>query len=207
MFPTAEVRWFFRGEVPANIWEWFHAGGHEPEEQSPRVDHYLRNIDGDSLGVKLREGRIEIKQRLGGQTLVRFGKRSDGYVARWVKWSFELAEASGVVAELSGSSSRWIGIWKARKVLTFQVTDEKSIKYMSGYEGIDRGCAWEIAKVKVDGVERAWWSVGFEAFGNETELGDTLMMVVNQSFSVANAPEFNGEQSYGYPNWLQKVST
>ena len=206
MFPTAEVRWFLKGEVPSNIWEWFYAGGHEPEEQPPRADYYLRNIEGDSLGVKLREGRIEIKQRIGQNAVTRFGKHAEGHVARWRKWSFALAEASGVVAELSGSSSRWMGVWKERQLHTYRVTDDQSVENVSGFEGMDRACAWEIAKVKVDGVEGAWWSVGFEAFGSEGELWDTLMAVVNRSFLLANAPSFRVEDSCGYPSWLQKVS-
>ena len=70
MFPTIEVKWFFRGAVPSGIWEWICLHGHDWEKQPPRIDNYLQITEGDSLGVKLREGRIEIKQLL-WQTICR----------------------------------------------------------------------------------------------------------------------------------------
>ena len=63
MFATAEVRWFYEGAVSPEVLEWFEQGELTPEEQPYRVDYYLRLSDRDSLGIKLREGRIEVKQR------------------------------------------------------------------------------------------------------------------------------------------------
>jgi hypothetical protein len=204
MFPTVEVRWFFRGVVPSDIWEWFSTHGCDWEEQPPRTDKYLRAIEGDALGVKLREGRIEIKQRYGQQAILRFGKHTEGCVERWCKWSFELAEKNSDATELIGTSPRWIGVKKERKLRIFRVADDQTMENVSGWGAIDRGCTWEIVKVKVDGTENGWWSVGFEAFGKESEFWDTLLMVSNRFFSMAKAPTFRVEDSYSYPRWLQQ---
>jgi hypothetical protein len=205
MFPTVEVRWFFRGVVPAEVEEWFCSYGIDADEQPARVDHYLRMVRGDSLGIKLREGRVEIKQRYGQQANHRFGNQTEGCVEHWCKWSFELAQMSDVNSTVNGNSSKWIDIKKNRKIQTFGGTDLQPVRDISSWGFLDRGCTWEIAKVKVDRSEEAWWSVGFESFGKENELWDTILIVATRILSLAKAPTFEIDHSYGYPSWLQQV--
>ncbi|MGD8968471.1 MAG: hypothetical protein PVI07_13255, partial [Anaerolineae bacterium] len=59
-----------------------------------REDHYLRLSDTYALGIKLRQGRIEAKQRVRRPGVVRFHERVTGIVEHWRKWSFQLAEPS-----------------------------------------------------------------------------------------------------------------
>lgn len=205
MFPTVEVRWFFRGDVPTEVEEWFCSHGPDAEEQPPRVDHYLQIVEGDSLGIKLREGRVEVKQRYGQQTIRRFGNQTEGCVEQWCKWSFELAQTSDLDATLKGNSSKWIGIKKNRKLHTFCGLDHQPARDLSSCGSLDQGCSWEIAKVKVDGSEEAWWSVGFEAFGKENKLWETLLIVAERILSLDKAPTFEIKHSYGYPSWLKQV--
>ncbi|MFN2285080.1 MAG: hypothetical protein ACK2UQ_11710, partial [Anaerolineae bacterium] len=63
MFPTVETRWFYPGIIPSDVLAWYHYGERAPEAQPTRIDYYLRLSDHGDLGIKLREGRIEIKQR------------------------------------------------------------------------------------------------------------------------------------------------
>ena len=124
---------------------------------------------------------------------------------RWCKWSFELAQTSDVTAGLNGYSSKWIGIKKNRKMFTFDSKDDQPVRDLSSMGSIDRGCTWEIVNIEVIGSEDAWWSVGFEAFGKEDELWDIMLIVANRIFSLAKAPTFEIDHSYGYPSWLQQV--
>jgi hypothetical protein len=71
---------------------------------------------------------------------------------------------------------------------------------------LERGCGWEIAKVKVTGVEEAWWSLGFEAFGPESGLRDTLFPVAEYILSAGEAPSLGLDDSSGYPRWLRHVA-
>ena len=61
MYPTVEVRWFREGAIPGDVQRWFHASKQAPLDQPPRTDYYLRLGCDQSLGIKLREGRIERK--------------------------------------------------------------------------------------------------------------------------------------------------
>jgi hypothetical protein len=203
MFPTAEVRWFTQGAIPSEVLGWFHESGSAFDEQPLRVDYYLRIVESESMGVKLREGRLEIKQRYGKPKIVHFSEHTTGRVEKWRKWSFRLAGTSSVPAGLRASSNLWIGVRKERKLRTYLVTGTESV--ISDCDGkiIDHGCGWELAKIGIEGIGEAWWSLGFEAFGREVALRDTLLHVAGQNLKKRAAPFFELENSYGYPRWLK----
>lgn len=85
MFSTVEVHWFFNGGIPKEIQYWFDQVNSSPAAQPVRTDHYLQQEEMTSLGVKLREGRIEIKQRVRefGQSC--FGSNVVGTIEGWRK--------------------------------------------------------------------------------------------------------------------------
>src|SRR3989442_14661424 len=60
MFTTAEVRWFFEGPVPDEIEQWF-CRSNLALKAAPREDHYLLFPAVLGLGLKMREGRVEVK--------------------------------------------------------------------------------------------------------------------------------------------------
>ncbi len=202
MFPTAEVRWFIRGEIPSKVWGWYHRQGTEPEEQPSRVDYYLGLEEGDSLGVKLREGRIEIKRRYGHSEIVYFGERIVGRVEYWNKWGFTISGVDTNLPEWFESPNWWIGVRKERKLRTYQVTTEKTVTEVVFSGSLGSGCGWELAKIRIEGVEEPWWSVGFEAFGKESDLKDTLMLVAESVLKTDISPVLTIANSYGYPKWL-----
>jgi hypothetical protein len=203
MFPTAEVRWFTQGAIPSEVLRWFHESGKAFEEQPLRVDYYLRIVEGESLGVKLREGRLEIKQRQGKPEIVHFDKHIIGWVERWRKWSFELAGTSSVLDGMRTSANHWIGVRKERKLRTYLVTGKGSVTSDRAGGNILHGCGWELAKIGIGGIGEAWWSLGFEAFGLEVELRDILLHVAGPILRKKATPIFDLDNSYGYPRWLK----
>jgi hypothetical protein len=205
MFPTIEVRWFFAGEIPADVWTWFHKVGTKLETQPPRVDHYLRIYGNDRLGVKLREGRIEVKQRSGQREEIQVGKFGGGYLEEWCKWSFDLTEWGDAEVAIGGNVGQWIAVRKERKLHTFQTKEQGAVVAVRSQDAIGLGCACELTKLGIDGQEATWWSVGFEAFGDQDELRDTLLLVMKTTLFMVNAPKFGAECSYGYPRWVQQI--
>jgi hypothetical protein len=112
VFPTAEVRWFGPGAIPPAIRNWFRSGERQPLAEPVRVDHYLCLPGIDALGVKIRQGRIEIKQRTSQQGIVQFQERIAGLVEHWLKWSLELAvDDAAITAELT-SQPDWLAVQK-----------------------------------------------------------------------------------------------
>lgn len=201
MFPTDEVRWFFKGAIPASVTAWFTALGCVTAVQPPRIDYYLQLNDDDSLGVNLREGRIEVKQRAHPGELVRFGERSAGQVEAWRKWGFGLAEADENVTE----AAQWIGVWKSRRWCVFAVGDDGRITPTSITTIPEQGCACELTKVRLTDTSEIWWSLGFEAFGGAAGRRERLRRVAQLFLKQDDAPILTADNSYSYLVWLQIV--
>ena len=70
MIHTKEIRWFFEQEN-SQILNWFEAQG--LNEYQVHEDIYL-NLGKEDIGIKLREGRVEIKHRV--------GNRAKGYLTQ-----------------------------------------------------------------------------------------------------------------------------
>lgn len=198
-----EVRWFYEGTIPPEILAWFQRGGQGPEEPSCRVDYYLRLPDRDSLGIKLREGRLEIKQRCHQYGVVRLHERVTGRVEHWRKWSFELAQADGGLASLAVPASAWIEVRKERRLRTYRPTRREEVVAVRAGSRPGRGCDWELTTVRTGG--KVWWSVCFEAFGGGSALRETLLVVTRHVLGGGAPRAFDAAHSCGYPGWLGMV--
>jgi hypothetical protein len=199
MLATEEIRWFFAGTIPLPVAAWFEACVSDMPAQLPRTDYYLWLAEGDSLGIKLRQGRIEVKQREEAGTLIQLGERAAGRMESWRKWSFELAETEVGVAE----TAQWAGVWKARRWCLFVVEENGRITPAPPATILEQGCACELTDVHLAGSPKQWWSLGFEAFGGTAvERREKLLHVAGQFLGQDGAPILDVEQSYSYPKWL-----
>jgi hypothetical protein len=204
MYPTAEVRWFFKGPVPRGVEAWFQRRMGSSEREPPRVDRYLRLPDSESLNVKLREGRIEIKQRVGQASVVRFHEHVTGRVEIWHKWSFELARSDVHASHTVYPASSWIAVRKERWLRTYQVEGNKDYGGQSAAEPPAQGCELELTTVRVAG--QTWWTLAFEAFGEESPLEEILLSVARHIFDIDEPPLLPVGQSRGYAAWLVAIT-
>jgi hypothetical protein len=203
MLATEEIRWFFAGAIPQPVTAWFRAYVGDAPAQLPRTDFYLRLAEGDSLGIKLRQGRIEVKQREEADTLIQLGERAAGRMESWRKWSFGLAETEVGVAE----TGQWAGVWKARRWCLFVVEENGRITPAPPAAILEQGCACELTDVRLADSSEWWWSLGFEAFGGTAvERRERLLHVAGKFLGLGDAPLLAAEQSYSYPKWLQIVN-
>lgn len=203
MFSSCEIKWFFEGSVPQQVRDWYLAGGHEPDRQTPRTDHYLHLPNNDGLGVKLREGRIEIKQRFGLRRGVQPVEKVNGLMEHWRKWSFPVQEDS-FMPDVSYIDENWLAVRKARMLKIFHISENGEFLAGKAGEGYERACGWELTELSLEGKEQKHWTLGLEAFGSEEQLSDTLLKVAEFIFQSKNTPELTSENSYGYPKWLLK---
>jgi hypothetical protein len=203
MFPTAEVRWFYRGSFPGGVLTWFTAGSPEPEEQPPRVDWYLQIANADALGIKLREGRIELKQRLHQYGIVRLAADVDGRIEGWRKWSFPLAETQEFPEYANLEAQHWIRVRKERRLKKFSITAGGQVEPVPVGSLLSDGCNAELARVSAAGGQ--WWSLAFEAFGHEPDLLETLVAIAAFALGRGETPAFHSRDSYGYPRLLQII--
>lgn len=187
--------------MPPKVLAWFHRIEQKPQEQPPRIDYYLDLGAHDSLGIKLREGRIEIKQREAQHGPVQLGGQFSGVMERWRKWSWALAEPDASLVQDWIASTAWIGVEKRRWLIVYQTGREDGIAPALEGEVVEQGCQVELARIQAQG--QAGWSLSFEGFGGEAAGGETLLLVAAYLFDgePIDLPLFTGN-SYGYPKWL-----
>ena len=200
MYPTLEVRWFYQGAMPPAVLEWFQSAVQGIVVQPTRVDYYLRLPDNHSLGIKLREGRIEIKQRSQQHGLVNFHDGVAGLVESWRKWSLEVAKTgTGLEGNLEPASA-WILVQKDRLLGKYRLTAGGQIVPIPASEPAGQGCEVELSNIQVGG--EAWWTLALEASGQETTLQSSLLAGAGQLFRSRPPQIFSGLDSYSYPRWM-----
>lgn len=206
MYLTMEVRWFYPGPLPGQIVDWLHTPGCLPAAQPPRVDHYLSLPSQPTLGIKLREGHVELKARLGNARKVEMGPGVAGMMAPWRKWSFPLAFAASSegapLEQLLVPASSWIAVEKERLMQRWQLDGGLEAAPVRLGAPVVQGCEFELSQVRAGGEE--WWSACFEAFGPESGLERALLSTAAKVLGPGCPLNLDVEHSLSYPAWLAR---
>jgi hypothetical protein len=154
------------------------------------------------MGIKLRQGRLEIKWRKAELGILRFGDILEGKAEKWGKWlcedpTQESFQPQDVVGKL------WVSVKKGRSQRRYQILPDKSINAVPLTESIDQGCSVELTQLSINGND--WWSLGFEAFGEDDCLMDNLQAVASEVFKTCGSLKLQSQDSYAYPRWLSFV--
>lgn len=202
MYPTCEIRWFFREDLPPEVSGWFLEHEGAPEVQEAREDQYLLLPGQDAPGIKLREGRIEVKHRFKSHGIMMIMGKAEGYAGDWRKWSFILGEENPPLAHLINPANSWINVWKKRTLFRYVKQGSGSIRSVSTGDLCTAGCDVELSELFFDGEQ--WWSLCLEAFGPEEQNRHTLETIFHFFFDQALPRSFSKADSYGYPLLLQQ---
>ena len=211
MYPTTELRWFAEGGIPGPVGSWFEQCQGEISGHLARTDFYLRVSDSDGLGIKIREGRLEIKQRTRQIGLIQLHQRVVGLVEQWRKWGFVL-EPNQTLSDITGrSETGWIRVKKDRNLRRYQLASNGLLKPIGevsvapGAVGTEqvRGCDVELTSIQV--ARRRWWSLAFEAYGQVNSTHEDLLFMIDQLTELNELPPLEGSDSYGYPYLLNQL--
>ncbi len=199
MLETAEVRWFFHGPVPGSLRTWFYNLADYVTLEPMRCDHYLVLTEIDSLGIKVRENRVEVKQRIQARPPTVLAPQISGKVELWRKWSFALS-ASALELEPVPNEDGWILVCKTRHIQSYT-------------EGVDRparsagkatwGYTFELTEITLGSQQ--WWTLGLEAWEakSQNQLLDRLHAAIEHTLGPGSPIPLPADASYGYPRWLQ----
>lgn len=199
-FPTLEVRWFCQGAIPEQVREWFACSDPPPLHEPLRVDYYLRLQRSEALGIKLREGSLEIKQRLRQHGNLRFHRCVTGAIEQWRKWSLPLAATQDGLAEVLVPKSSWMGVRKERMLRSYRCDAEGQVVATPGGYA-DRGCHVELTSIQAGGS--LWWTLACEAYGAEPSLRRSLASTMAYLLEHEGAPCWlDAKDSFGYARWL-----
>ena len=160
-----------------------------------RTDVYLYLPGRMDVGIKRREGRLEVKYRIGPPWPKRIAPGLDGFQETWVKYGFELESA---IPELSGSPadvSTWYEISKFRKALVVHRSkiglEFRPLQYMK-----DTDVQLEYTRLQVLG--QTWFT-----FGLEWPAGVELRLPKPFLTGILGKDTLSPRDSMGYAEFLQ----
>jgi len=224
-YHSAELRWFLPQEdEKGQLLRWFcmqeqlplhEEGRYDPQaitapfvkRERERVDEYLLLPKSETVGVKRRQGRLEVKALVAGPRPFSLG----GVVGRadqWVKWSFTPSEpiAHPLETELERAGP-WRQVVKSRYLQKYSFDSGRPVAG-SPDQRPDSGCVIELTRINVEANVEAWLTFGFEAFGLPGQVVGLLDEAVAHFFAVHGLPPVALERSdsLSYPAWLTRLS-
>ncbi len=201
-----ELRWFFSGEAPVAIQQWFTGNprlGQAITKAEARIDLYLLAPGASFVGTKLRGGKLELKYRSKTRPLVSTSGEASGHVETWDKWTWEYKkEADDMIsaAFVGGTDSgRTAEVTKERFQRKF-VVEDAGVRPVSLKTKIERGCLAELTRLKVDST--AAWTLAVEGVGDPPGQPGVVDNCVSWLLSDYPAPKPQASDSFSYPEWL-----
>ncbi|MCH4823321.1 hypothetical protein ML462_09045 [Gramella lutea] len=197
MFKSREIRWFYSTELKA-VEKWFMDNGHTFENAIPRTDYYLPLKNQDDIGIKLREGNVEIKQRISRSKTENITRMSEGNFENYIKWSFSSAEKDGLFQEIiEGEKYNWLGVRKERIGYKLKENQNGSIIRVKLDDYPEFGCQVEYTRIKI--MNEIWYTLCLEWFG-EKEIEFDLSVLDNMLGDF----KLQAANSMGYAEFLKK---
>jgi hypothetical protein len=214
--PSLEVRWYFEGPAQAHsdLCNWFNEvhprSGGKPKwtpRQGDQPDVYLLLPDRDDMGIKWREGELQIKGRVSTIGLLAFEGRHQGVVERWIKWSF--ADIPAAYRELFAEKAdglRRVSVKKIRALRKIQLRPGTAAPAeVEPSARIDRGIGIELSELTVNGKSHC--SLAFEAFPDDSGVDSEFSPVVSSFIASLSAPRLSANNSLSFPTWLNQLAT
>lgn len=214
MIQSCEVRWFF-DSAPEAVLIWFERRGQHfsKEEQAGRCDFYL--VSGavrNDLGIKLREGNLEIKERTTEFGAHTFSASAEGRVEAWRKWSFKLAHTrEGGTDEVlhitrqDVHNSAWVPVGKDRLQVILEIAEEGRVLLSRAPAfSLEEGCGVELTKIRLP--DRVCYSFALEAFSRAGHEYQNLKQAVDTMTAEIPDLELSLSESMGYPEFLNNIT-
>jgi hypothetical protein len=216
---TREVRWFFGGGVNRHesLKRWFEEIA--PFEKGPGVgppvwrgrlgdqpDVYLLVPRSDDIGIKWREGELQIKGRISCSGTQIFCGRHQGKIERWMKWSY---------AELPSAYRRLFTAGEGLGLITAAVRKTRALRKLrldtlTGEAQeidpnifIDRGLHLDLTDLEVAG--KTYCSLAVEAYPDDSAMDVAFTRAVEAFLDGLAAPTLSAAQSHSYPSFLRDL--
>lgn len=218
MLRSLELRWFIKGILPIDVYQWFTdiLPGNEKFEEKPRTDYYLapQSID---LGVKFSRQQLQVKIRKYNVGFTLNNNNIQGSLEYWIRydWNYLCNQENTKTDKLYDKFSS-IKIDKKRLIRKYKILDNQLIQ-IPLTNTTDTQCSIEITKIKVK--EQAWSTLGFDWFIYNNKKSESTFIVDyitnNKTFNKTieelfnQYPHFTITQklnSFGYPYFLSKIS-
>jgi hypothetical protein len=222
---STEIRWIIAGKAPASIKRWYE-GDAFCNREKVRVDYYLKFPGDEFVGVKLRKyvdggQNLEFKPIKQSAIALQLPPGIAGRVEAWEKWSTESQAAQEFSNLLNQRKDAWLALRKARWLRKYSADgDIRKVDATKKEVRPRDGCNVEFTELYLGTVDevtetgpelgKPFWTIGFEAFNDETKEKQILEEVLKLELGNANCPTelkryLTTEYSAAYPDWLAKA--
>ena len=212
-FTSIETRWFFEGasERHPALRDWFESSAPFPRSGPVGAPEWRERAGGDpdvyllvpgltDMGVKWREGTLQIKGRVADLGVRRFDGRHEGRVQRWIKWTYPEVPAA-CRSLFAGGGQHGLdtaSVHKTRALRMISLDAGEAEEVVPGLT-LDRGVGLEMTELELNGVR--YCSVAFEAFPDDAAVA-AVFDAVTARF-LRELPDTLGVDASGsYPDWL-----
>lgn len=208
-----EIRWFFERLLPGEVSTWFERDllGESPPLREERTDIYLAARE--DLGIKLREGKLEIKWRPNPGLVFSASGRPRGQGEYWDKWSWNDPESKADVQITKLLKERsdhpWIPVEKERHQHKYELA-AGALRNVGPGQKVDQGVIIELTTLKVYG--RSWWTLGLDLLGKAQDPDESLKEAkevfeksLGRLFEKYPGPALKLDNSYGYPKFVLAI--
>lgn len=210
---TIETRWFFDGDSGRHpvLRRWFETSTPFRRGADLRAPQWRGRVSGEpdvyllmpgcsDMGIKWREGTLQIKGRVEDLGVRRFGSRHEGRVQRWIKWTYEeVPAACRALFEAGGEGAmETASIHKTRALRMITLDSGTPAEVATGLT-LQRGVGFEMTDLERDG--KRYCSVAFEAFPDDGVTAAGFDAVV-AGFLEELADTLDIDASMSYPDWL-----
>jgi len=205
MLHTTEIRWFIAGILPEEVLSWFSAG-RRPETAIIQVHEYLLFPGCDTVGVKFREDRFEIKAKLGVSQPLSLALGIQGRREQWIKWSLS-TKGLPMLGQALHPSGLWLKVRKERNQRVFSA-ETGSLQEVSPGSLPALGCNIELTRVEIEADPPSWFTLGLEAYGLPSVTAGILEEGLGLFFKgQGRAPgiTLTTANSFSYPTWLMNL--
>ena len=218
-FASHEVRWFFDGtsDQYESLRRWFETVAPVPKKPDvgPPVwqgrlddqpDIYLIIPGSIDMGIKWREGELQIKGCVASLGTQVFCGRHQGNVERWMKWSYPNVPPAYRNLFLIGQEQDLLTVAvkkvrALRKVRVNTITGEP--EEVESTTQIDRGLGIELTDLQIKGD--AYCSLAVEAFPDDSAMSSAFTEVVEAFLSDLTDIDLDAAHSKSYPSWLDTI--
>ena len=213
MISSHEVRWFFQGGIDQHpsLRHWVEEGALDPKwtgRLGGKPDAYLIVPGAADIGIKWREGQLQIKGLECSLGTQKFTGNYEGKVERWIKWGYEGKSVEGAFTrwfDPSNAAPRIVEVHKTRFLRKVRLNPfSPAAIEVDLRTPIDRGGALEVTDLRVAG--RAFTSVAFEAFPNDSGMHGDFTAFVNAFLGKMSGVNLTESNSMSYPEWLKTLS-
>jgi hypothetical protein len=199
-----EIRWFYNHNFD-EIKDWWNGNDLPFNDEGERLDYYIFIPNVDDIGIKNREGRLEVKWRIPNSQKRFETPKLEGLIEEWVKWGWSDSKPQ-INDPLFDFLSEYpkgpmIKILKRRLSRKFKLFSNDKYEPVEWIDLSESGFSMELTEIILE--ESKWWSVGFETLGNKITLESFQTKIKEMSSKIPLKLKL--ENSYGYPKWISRV--